>query len=88
MVVFQWICNILLIVISIALIVLVLAQQGKQAGLSGAIAGGAETFFGKKKARSIEGLLERLTKVCAVVFIVLALAMLLIQQFTPTTPVV
>jgi len=86
-VIFQWIFNILLIVVSIALIILVLAQQGKQAGLSGAIAGGAETFFGKKKARSIEGLLEKLTKICAVIFLVLALAMLLIQQ-VPVAPVV
>ena len=39
----------------LALIVLVLMQQGKTAGLSGAIAGGAETFFGKKKASSYEG---------------------------------
>ena len=38
----------------LALIVLVLMQQGKTAGLSGAIAGGAETFFGKKKASSYE----------------------------------
>ncbi len=80
MIVLQWFLNILLIVFAIGLIVLVLAQQGKQAGLSGAIAGGAETFFGKRKARSIEGLLERLTKICAVVFIVLALVMLLIQK--------
>lgn len=81
MIVLQWIVNILLIIFALGLIVLVLAQQGKTAGLSGAIAGGAETFFGKKKARSIEGMLERLTKICAVVFIVMALAMLVIQQF-------
>ncbi len=80
MIVVQWILNILLIIASLGLIILVLAQQGKQAGLSGAIAGGAETFFGKKKARSVEGLLERLTKILAVVFIVLALAMLIIQR--------
>lgn len=84
MIVLQWILHILLIVFALGLIVLVLAQQGKQAGLSGAIAGGAETFFGKKKARSIEGLLERLTKICAVVFIVLALAMLFVQHFGAT----
>lgn len=72
--------NIILLVVDVALIVLVLAQQGKQAGLSGAIAGGAETFFGKKKARSIDGLLARFTKIAAVVFIILSLVMLLLQK--------
>ena len=80
--------NVLTIIISIilaldclALIVLVLMQQGKTAGLSGAIAGGAETFFGKKKAASYEGKMELLTKITAVVFMVLAIALLVLQKF-------
>lgn len=81
----QTILNIVLIVIDVALIVLVLAQQGKQAGL-GAIAGGAETFLGKKKAGSMDALLTKLTRIAAIVFIGLSLAMLIIQRFsiTPT----
>lgn len=65
----------------LALIVLVLMQQGKSAGLSGAIAGGAETFFGKKKAASYEGKMELLTKITAVVFMVLAIILVVLQKF-------
>ena len=72
--------NVIRIILSIilgidylALIVLVLMQQGKTAGLSGAIAGGAETFFGKKKASSMEGKMLLYTKITAAVFMVLAI---------------
>lgn len=61
--------TILHIVISIALIVAVLSQQGKDAGLSGAISGGnADTFFGKNKSRSRNGILSKLTVLLAVIF--------------------
>lgn len=63
---------IVLILVSIALIVAVLMQQGQREGL-GAIAGGAETFFGKNKANSAEGKLKNLTKILAAVFVVLAI---------------
>jgi len=56
--------------VSIALIVIVLLQQGKQQGLSGAIAGGAETFFGKNKARTIDSMLKKFTTVVAALFII------------------
>lgn len=49
------ILGVVLAIDALALITLVLMQQGRSAGLSGAIAGGAETFFGKKKAQSYEG---------------------------------
>jgi len=65
--------KIILAVISIALIIVVLLQSGKSAGLSGAIAGGAEHLMGKAKARGIDGLLHRLTTVLAVLFMVVAL---------------
>ena len=65
--------GILLLVLALFLIVAVLMQQGKSHNLSGAIAGGAETFFGKNKAKSMEGKLALATKVSAVVFIVCAL---------------
>jgi len=65
--------KIILAVISIALIIVVLLQSGKSAGLSGAIAGGAEHLMGKSKARGIDGLLHRLTTVLAVLFMVVAL---------------
>ena len=52
MAVHEIILGIVLILLSVAIIVLVLLQEGKSAGLSGAIAGGAETFFGKNKSRT------------------------------------
>ena len=52
------ILTILFIIICIALVVLVLMQEGKSAGL-GAISGAAETYWGKNKGRSMEGLLGR-----------------------------
>lgn len=61
-------------IVSIALTVIVLMQEGKSAGL-GAIAGAAETYWGKNKGRSMEGLFEKLTRVLAVLFIVLALVL-------------
>lgn len=63
-----------LIVVSLALIVVVLLQSGKSAGLSGAISGGAEQLFGKQKARGMDLILHRVTIVLAVLFFVLALA--------------
>jgi len=64
----------LLVIVSIALIVVVLLQSGKSAGLSGAISGGAESLFGKQKARGIDLILHRITVVLSVLFFLLALA--------------
>ena len=63
--------TVVFILVCIALTVLVLMQEGKAAGL-GAISGAAETYWGKKKGRSMEGLLVKLTKACAVLFILLS----------------
>ncbi|WP_411953800.1 preprotein translocase subunit SecG [Alkalibacillus sp. S2W] len=60
----------LLFINTIALITVVLLQQGKSAGLSGAISGGAEQLFGKQKARGMEGILHRLTIILGVSFMV------------------
>lgn len=70
-----------LIILSLAIIALVLLQEGKSAGLSGAIAGGAETFFGKNKSRTIESKLVLVTKIVAVSFFVLALIATLLLLF-------
>lgn len=58
------------ILISVILIVSVLMQHGKQQGLSGAIAGGAETFFGKNKGKTLDGILQKITSVVAILFVV------------------
>lgn len=66
--------KVLLIIIALALVVVVLLQSGKSAGLSGAISGGAEQLFGKQKARGMDLVLHRVTIVLSVLFFVLALA--------------
>ncbi|MBR3941758.1 MAG: preprotein translocase subunit SecG [Clostridia bacterium] len=58
------------IVIAVVLIVVVLMQSGKSAGLSGSITGGAESFFGKNKGRTIDGILSKVTGIVAVLFII------------------
>ena len=63
--------TVVFVLVSIALVVLVLMQEGKSEGL-GAIAGAAETYWGKNKGRSMEGTLVRLTKILAAAFILLA----------------
>ena len=65
------ILTVIFIVMCIALTVLVLMQEGKDAGL-GAIAGGAEPYWGKNKGRSMEGLLVKITKWLAIGFMVVA----------------
>ncbi|NLO83309.1 MAG: preprotein translocase subunit SecG [Clostridiales bacterium] len=79
MAVLKIILTVLLVIAELFLIVVVLLQSGKKAGLSGAIAGGAETFFGKHKARSFEGKLQLLTKLSAVVFIVIAVLLAILD---------
>jgi preprotein translocase subunit SecG len=64
--------TIILVLAALVVIVSVLLQQGRSQGL-GAITGGAETFFGKNKAKSYEGKLALATKIAAGVFIVLSL---------------
>ncbi|MFJ3389175.1 MULTISPECIES: preprotein translocase subunit SecG [unclassified Lysinibacillus] len=63
-----------LVIVSVALIVVVLLQSSKSAGLSGAISGGAEQLFGKQKARGMDLILHRVTIVLAILFFLLALA--------------
>ena len=58
---------------AIFLAIIVLMQEGKAAGLTGTISGMADTYWGKNKGRSMEGKLEKATKILAVLFFVLAL---------------
>jgi len=64
--------NILIIISAIVMITLIVLQPGKSQGLSGAISGGAEQLFGKKKARGLELVLHRGTIITAIIFFVLA----------------
>ena len=63
-----------LVIVSLALIVVVLLQSSKSAGLSGAISGGAEQLFGKQKARGMDLILHRTTIVLSILFFILAVA--------------
>ncbi|MBR3754349.1 MAG: preprotein translocase subunit SecG [Clostridia bacterium] len=71
---YQVVFGVVLIVLAIAIVALVLLQEGNTKGLSGAIAGGAETFFGKNKGRTMEAKLVKLTKIVGIGFFVIALA--------------
>ena len=62
---------VLLILSSVILTVVILMQESRQAGLSGAIAGGADTFFGKNKGRTMEAKLSRFTKYFGLFFLCL-----------------
>lgn len=76
----RWIVNILHIIFAISIIVIVLLQSGKQAGLSGSIAGGAETFFGKNKGRTIDALLSRYTAFAAIAFLVTSVVLFMLSK--------
>ncbi|MGO1999710.1 MAG: preprotein translocase subunit SecG [Staphylococcus saprophyticus] len=64
---------VLLILDCIALVTVVLLQEGKSNGLSGAISGGAEQLFGKQKQRGVDLFLHRLTIILSVIFFLLML---------------
>ena len=65
------ILSVIFVLICLALTVIVLLQEGKSQGL-GAIGGMAETYWGKNKGRSMEGLLVKITKWLAIGFMVIA----------------
>ena len=66
------------VILSLAIIAIVMLQSGKSAGLSGAIAGAADTFLSKNKAKSLDAKLAKMTKWVAIAFILLTLALSII----------
>lgn len=76
--VLEIVVNILLVIASLVMIVTVLLQSSQSSGL-GAISGGAETFFGKNKAKTMEGKLALITKICAGLFVALSLVIVIIS---------
>lgn len=64
--------TIFFILVCVALVVLVLMQEGKSQGL-GSLSGSTESYWGKNKGRSMEGRLVQITKLLAVLFMVLAI---------------
>ena len=82
--------GVLLIIMGIFLIISVLMQSSKDHRLSGSIAGGAETFFGKQKGKTLDALFNKLTTVVTIIFVILVLVLYVIQPeqnpYTQTIP--
>ncbi len=68
-----------LALVSLVVILGVLLQPGKSAGLSGSIAGGAEQLFGRKKGKGYEALAAKVTTVCAILFMILCIVLVVLQ---------
>ena len=74
MAVLKTILTVIFIILSIVITVVILMQEGKSAGL-GAIAGAADTYWGKNKGRSMEGMLVKLTRIAVILFLILAMVL-------------
>ena len=72
--------SVIQVICCIAIIAVVMLQSGKSAGLSGSIGGGAETFFGKNKAGTLDGMFEKATAVVAVLFIVTSITLAILAK--------
>ena len=72
--------GVILLVVALFLVVSVLMQQGKGKQLSGSIAGGAETFFGKNKGSGIDRMLSKITSIVAVVFVLIVIVVYVTQD--------
>lgn len=71
----------LLILMSIAIIIVIILQEGNQQGV-GVVTGGADTFFSKNKARSIDAFLSRWTKVFAAIFVLAVIGLNVLAYFS------
>ncbi|NLM75986.1 MAG: preprotein translocase subunit SecG [Clostridiaceae bacterium] len=74
------IVNILYIIVCLAIVAIVLLQAGRSAGMSGTIAGGAETFFGKNKGRAYDAILSKYTGWVALLFVVISIVLVLLLK--------
>lgn len=75
MVILKNVLTVLEVIASLALIVVVLLQSGKEAGLSGALVGNSDTYLNKNKRAGLDKLLASATKWVALVWILLTLAL-------------
>lgn len=75
----ETVIGVLLIIMGIFLIVSVLMQSSKDHRLSGSIAGGAETFFGKQKGKTLDAMFNKLTTIVTIIFVVLVLVLYVMQ---------
>ncbi|MCH5266151.1 MAG: preprotein translocase subunit SecG [Lachnospiraceae bacterium] len=72
--VIKTIATVIYIVICVALVIVVLMQEGKTSGL-GAVSGAADSYWTKNKGRSAEGILVKITRVLAILFVLLSLVL-------------
>ena len=72
--------TVLHLLIAFGLMVTVLFQSSKSQGLSGSIAGGAETFFGKNKGKTMDGVLAKITVVLAILFVITSVSLSLVGK--------
>ena len=75
----QTVLAVIMIIASLFLTFTILMQSGSRQGMSGTISGGAETFFGSGKAKGMDAVLNKLTIIVAIVFVVLAIALNVLQ---------
>ena len=75
MAVLRTVVTVVFILLCIALIILIMCQESKQAGLTGTISGMGETYWGKNEGRSLEGKLVRWTTILSVLFFVITIAL-------------
>ena len=66
--------SVLFIIVSLVITIVILFQEGKSAGL-GAISGAADTYWGKNKGRSMEGILVKLTRISVILFLLIAVVL-------------
>ena len=76
MAVLKTVLTVVFIIICIALTVIILLQEGKSAGL-GAISGAADTYWGKNKGRSMEGMLVKVTRVLVILFLLISIVLII-----------
>lgn len=78
----ETVIGVILLIAAVFLVVAVLMQSGKSHNLSGTIAGGAETFFGKTKGKTMDKMLSKVTTIVAICFVILVIVMYIIQPNT------
>lgn len=82
--IFYLVSSIVLLISAIVLVVVILIQSNSSKGLSGAIAGGSDTFYGRNKGKSIDKKLMIVTIVLTVLFAILSLAVFSLQTNSAT----
>ncbi|MBE6590253.1 MAG: preprotein translocase subunit SecG [Ruminococcaceae bacterium] len=84
-VVLQYVLGSVLIFLSVVLTTVILFQSAKDKRLSGAIAGGTESFFGKSKAKTTDRILSKVTVVVSILVVLVTVALVVIINCVPTT---